>query len=190
MTGRTLLRRPSSRGLLATVAAAALAALCAPVGSAQASTVVALWNMNEAAGSKVLVDSGPNHMNGTIGTSITANGAVHSFPQVVRGFNNGTFDPQHLDELTRLYRQMVDLDFDRDSGKISPDDHTRMREETMSDVLLVLAEEERLGLAPPPSDALGAAALAGGSGSPNERVERMIEEMKKRRIASMEGSQA
>ena len=91
---------------------------------------------------------------------------------------------------TRLYRQMVDLDFDRDSGKISPDDHTRMREETMSDVLLVLAEEERLGLAPPPSDALGAAALAGGSGSPNERVERMIEEMKKRRIASMEGSQA
>ena len=53
---------------------------------------------------------------------------------------------------TRLYRQMVDLDFDRDSGKISPDDHTRMREETMSDVLRVLAEEERLGLAPPPAE--------------------------------------
>ncbi len=91
---------------------------------------------------------------------------------------------------TRLYRQLVDLDFDRDSGKISPDDHTRMREETMSDVLRVLAEEERLGLAPPPSETPGAAAPAGGSGSPNERVERMIEEMKKRRIASMEGSQA
>ena len=93
---RTLVRRPSRR-LIVTVAATALAALCAPVGSARASTVVALWNMNEAAGSKVLVDSGPNHMNGTIGTSITGNGAVHSFPQVVRGFNNATFDPQHLD---------------------------------------------------------------------------------------------
>src|SRR5690349_25037155 len=49
---------------------------------------------------------------------------------------------------TRLYRQLVDLDFDRDSGKISAEDHGRMREETMSDVMQVLAEEERLGLVP------------------------------------------
>lgn len=96
-TGRARVRRPSSRVLLATAAAAVCAVLCAPVGSAQASTVVALWNMNEAAKATVLVDSGPNHINGTIGTSITSNGAVHSFPQVVRGNNNATFDPQHLD---------------------------------------------------------------------------------------------
>jgi hypothetical protein len=88
---------------------------------------------------------------------------------------------------TRLYRQLVDLDFDKDSGKISSEDHGRMREETMSDVLLVLAEEERLGLAPPaePAGPGRAAAM-----TPDERVERMIEEMKRRRIASMEGSQA
>ena len=95
--GRTPIGRPSRRGLLAVVAATVCAVVFAPVGSAQASTVVALWNMNEPAGSTVLVDSGPNHMNGTIGTSITSNGSVHSFPQVVRGFNNATFDPQHLD---------------------------------------------------------------------------------------------
>lgn len=89
---------------------------------------------------------------------------------------------------TRLYRQLVDLDFDRDSGKISLDDHTRMREETMGDVLRVLAEEERLGLAPPAASTDGRPAGAGAT--PDERVERMIEEMKKRRITSMEGSQA
>lgn len=89
---------------------------------------------------------------------------------------------------TRLYRQMVDLDFDRDSGKISPEDHARMREETMGDVLRVLAEEERLGLAaPPPPTASGA---PGVPATPDEQVERMIEDMKRRRIASMEGSQA
>ncbi len=87
---------------------------------------------------------------------------------------------------TRLYRQLVDLDFDKDSGKISPDDHARMREETMSDVLLVLAEEERLGLASPE-----AATDQGSTSAPvnaNERVERMIEEMKKQQAASMEAS--
>ncbi|MEK7347268.1 MAG: hypothetical protein AABZ94_00190 [Candidatus Eisenbacteria bacterium] len=85
----------------------------------------------------------------------------------------------------RLYRQLVDLDFDKDSGKISPEDHARMREETMSDVLLVLAEEERLGLASPAApESDGHAAPA----SPNQRVERMIEEMKKRQAASLEAS--
>ena len=89
---------------------------------------------------------------------------------------------------TRLYRQLVDLDFDRDSGKISTDDHARMREETMGDVLRVLAEEERLGLAPPPPPT--ATGAPGAPATPDEQVERMIEEMKRRRIASMEGSQA
>jgi hypothetical protein len=68
-----------------------------PASPAHAASVLARWNMNEQPGSKVLVDSGPNHINGTIGTSITLNGSFHSFPQVQRGFNNATFDPQHLD---------------------------------------------------------------------------------------------
>lgn len=87
---------------------------------------------------------------------------------------------------TRLYRQVVDLDFDRDSGKISSEDHARMREETMSDVLRVLAEEERLGLAPP--EAPSERGQASSPATANERVERMIEEMKRRQAASMEAS--
>ena len=85
------------RGLVAVVVTAVCAVVLGPVGPARAAGVVALWNMNESPGSKVLVDSSANHINGTIGTSITLNGAVHSFPQVQRGFNNATFDPQHLD---------------------------------------------------------------------------------------------
>ena len=65
-----------------------------PIGPAQAATVVALWNMNEAPGSTVLVDSSANHINGTLGKHITLNGAVHSFPQVVRGNNNGDVRPR------------------------------------------------------------------------------------------------
>jgi len=89
---------------------------------------------------------------------------------------------------TRLLRQLADLDFDRDSGKLSPEDHGRMREETMAEVLQVYAEEERLGLAPAP--AAGAAGPAADDAAPAaDRVERLIEEMKRRR-ASVEASQA
>jgi cytochrome c-type biogenesis protein CcmI len=98
---------------------------------------------------------------------------------------------------TRLYRQLVDLDFDRDSGKLSADDHARMREETMGEVLKVLAEEERLGLKPafgsPAAAAtasMGTAAAPGGAAAISDQVEKMIEEMKKRRAASVEGSKA
>lgn len=98
---------------------------------------------------------------------------------------------------TRLYRQLVDLDFDRDSGKLSAEDHARMREETMEDVLRVLAEEERLGLAPAEGSpaaaataAMGTAAAPGRAAALSDQVEKMIEEMKKRRAASVEGSQA
>ena len=98
--GTSGIRRPVRRGLpvvLVTVCAVAFG----PVGSARASTVVALWNMNEAAGSTALVDFGPNMgandpLNGTIGTSITLDGSVHSYPSVKRG-GAGTVDPQHLD---------------------------------------------------------------------------------------------
>jgi cytochrome c-type biogenesis protein CcmI len=89
---------------------------------------------------------------------------------------------------TRLYTQLVELDFDAESGKISAEDHARMREETMQEVLSVRAEEERLGLAPAAS-AGGARAAAGAAGVHDDRLERMIEEMKRRR-ASMEASGA
>lgn len=93
----------------------------------------------------------------------------------------------------RLYRQLLELDFDKDSGKLSAEDHGRMREETMNEVLHVMAEEERLGFsvpesvpagAPPGSPGIGGGtgAATGGSAA-SDRVERMIEEMKKRQAA-------
>jgi hypothetical protein len=83
------------RRLLAVVIAA-FTLLVGSVASAQASTVLALWNMNESPGATVLVDSGPNGLNGTIGSHITLNGAYHTFPHITRG-TGGTVDPQHLD---------------------------------------------------------------------------------------------
>ncbi|HTM00277.1 MAG TPA: hypothetical protein VL503_04015 [Candidatus Omnitrophota bacterium] len=78
----------------------------------------------------------------------------------------------------RLYSQLLDLDFDKDSGKISPEDHARMREETMNEVLAVLAEEDRLG---GPRRGLKPTVIEGG-----DRVERMIEEYKRARPAAIE----
>ncbi|HMI30291.1 MAG TPA: hypothetical protein VK527_01020 [Candidatus Limnocylindrales bacterium] len=70
----------------------------------------------------------------------------------------------------RLYSGIVELDFDRDSGKISPEDHGRMRNEAMNEVLTVLREEDALekGRGPRP------AVIEGG-----DSVERMIEEYKR-----------
>jgi len=70
---------------------------------------------------------------------------------------------------TRLYASIVELDFDRDSGKISAEDHGRMRTEAMNEVLSVLREEEALGGARPRP-----AVIEGG-----DSVERMIEEYKR-----------
>ena len=86
---------------------------------------------------------------------------------------------------TRHYTQLVELDFDLASGKISAEDHARMREETMQEVLSVLTEEDRLGLAP--SAAAGARAPAAGPSL--DSAERLIDEMKRRR-ASMEAPSA
>jgi len=72
---------------------------------------------------------------------------------------------------TRLYSEIVELDFDRDSGKISREDHERMRNEAMNEVLLVLKEEESLGGARPRPTV-----VEGG-----DSVERMIEEYKRSR---------
>jgi hypothetical protein len=85
------------KGVLLAAAVMVCAVVFGPLGTARASTVVALWTMNEPPGSKVLLDSGPNGINGTIGTSTTLNGTFQSFPQVQRGFNNATYDPQHID---------------------------------------------------------------------------------------------
>ena len=71
----------------------------------------------------------------------------------------------------RLYSEIVELDFDRDSGKISKEDHERMRNEAMNEVLGVLREEEDLGgLRPRPT------VVEGG-----DTVERMVEEYKRAR---------
>lgn len=82
----------------------------------------------------------------------------------------------------RLYSQLLDLDFDKDSGKISPEDHARMREETMTEVMAVLAEEERLGMN---RRGLKPTVIEGG-----DRVERMIEEYKRSRPAGLEVGQS
>ncbi len=70
----------------------------------------------------------------------------------------------------RLYSSIVELDFDRDSGKLSPEDHARMRAEAMNEVLAVLREEEALELSPRPRPSV----IEGG-----DSVERMIEEYKR-----------
>ncbi len=70
----------------------------------------------------------------------------------------------------RLYTSIVELDFDRDSGKLSPEDHARMRAEAMNEVVGVLREEESLGGGPRPRPSV----IEGG-----DSVERMIEEYKR-----------
>jgi hypothetical protein len=70
----------------------------------------------------------------------------------------------------RLYSSIVELDFDRDSGKISGEDHARMRTEAMNEVLTVLREEESLGVGGRPRPAV----IQGG-----DSVERMIEDYKR-----------
>ena len=82
----------------------------------------------------------------------------------------------------RLYGGLLELDFDRDSGKISAEDHARMREETMVEVMAVLAEEERLGLAHGPHRP---AVIEGG-----DRVERMIEDYKRGRLDATKPTEA
>ena len=74
----------------------------------------------------------------------------------------------------RLYATIVELDFDRDSGKISTEDHGRMRGEAMNEVLAVLREEEALGGPAAPAGRPRPSVIQGG-----DSVERMIEEYKR-----------
>ena len=87
------------------------------------------------------------------------------------------------------YRAIVELDFDRDAGKISDADHSRMREEAMGDVLAVLSEEEAL-LGRAPASAGGRPAPATVSMPGSDSVERLIEEYKRKRAEAMEATQA
>lgn len=81
----------------------------------------------------------------------------------------------------RLYGALLELDFDRDSGKISIEDHARMRDEVMADVVQVLAEEER----EVPKAERRPGVIEGG-----DRVERLIEEYKRSRRGKAEAEGA
>ena len=96
-------------GFTTAVLATAALASAGPAGAASTQTV-ALWNMNEAKGATVLVDSSGHGLNGTIGTSITLNGAYQTFPHVTRG-TGGTIDPQHLDTITSTMLNPGTADF-------------------------------------------------------------------------------
>lgn len=109
-----------------------------------------------------------------------------------RAYRESSFEAKQrsiVERKERLYGTIVELDFDRDSGKISAEDHARMREEAMRDVLGVLAEEEALLSRAPASagdrPAPAAVAIPGG-----DSVERLIEEYKRKRAGAMEATQA
>ena len=87
----------------------------------------------------------------------------------------------------RLYGTIVDLDFDRDSGKISPEDHARMREEAMRDVLALLAEEQALDARQGAVRPAAVPATVGG-GDRADSLERLIEEYKQKRARPVEVS--
>lgn len=81
----------------------------------------------------------------------------------------------------RLYGALLDLDFDRDSGKISLEDHARMRDEAMAEVVQVLADEER----EIPKAERRPGIIEGG-----DRVERLIEDYKRSRRANVDAEGA
>jgi hypothetical protein len=87
--------------VLVTAGSIAGLGLYAPAGAA-ATTTVALYNMNEASGATVLVDSSANKLNGTIGSTVTTHavnsGATgHRFPYLKP--NTPPAVPSHLDSV-------------------------------------------------------------------------------------------
>ena len=87
---------PRSRQAIVLAATALLALATASPARAAATQTLALWDMNEPASSSVLVDSGPNQINGAIGSGVSLNGSYHDFPYVPGG-DGGQLAPQHLD---------------------------------------------------------------------------------------------
>jgi hypothetical protein len=65
--------------------------------SAAATTTLALWNMNEAPHSTVLVDSSGHGINGVIGSEVVLNGSVHTFPYLKP--NTPPAHPGHPDQV-------------------------------------------------------------------------------------------
>jgi hypothetical protein len=95
----SLQRRASMIVLAAALPLGALA-VAAPPGQASTSpatvVMIADYEMNEAPGSTVLVDSSGNGFNGTIGAAVTPNGSSHHFD--LRSHKSGTpVTPEHLD---------------------------------------------------------------------------------------------
>ena len=92
-------RRSSAIALGAAVPLLALFAATPAQGATVAATsptVIADWEMNEAPGSTVLVDSSGNGFNGTIGAAVTPNGSSQFFD--LRSHKSGTpVTPEHLD---------------------------------------------------------------------------------------------
>lgn len=82
--------------VVSTAASVLVALLAASPAQAAVTKTLALWNMNEAKGATVLVDSGGKGINGTIGTGVTSNGSYDNFPYVPGG-DGGIVFPQHLD---------------------------------------------------------------------------------------------
>jgi hypothetical protein len=89
------------RNLRVAAAAGAAAALTAlfltPPATAATLTTLALWNMNESGGT-TLVDSSGHGINGTIGSEVVKNGAVHTFNFLQP--NTPPPHPGHLDTVT------------------------------------------------------------------------------------------
>jgi hypothetical protein len=94
--GGSHLRR---RLLTVTAALAGVLALAVPANAA-IDRPVAIWQMNEAAGARTMVDSSGNGLNGTIGThvqtgvALSGGGTGYRFPYLKP--NTPPADPQHL----------------------------------------------------------------------------------------------
>lgn len=78
-----------------TAVVAVTAALTAATPAGAASQTLAAWEMNEAKGATVLVDSSGHGYNGHIGAAVTPGGGVHYFD--LRKHNGVPPAPEHLD---------------------------------------------------------------------------------------------
>lgn len=87
--------RKTHAAFAAAVIAGVMVATALPAGAAATQTL-ALWNLNERAGSTVLQDSSGHGISGTIGSHVVSNGSYENFPYVPGG-DGGLVDPQHLD---------------------------------------------------------------------------------------------
>ena len=89
----------NKRGVAAMAAAVLVGAMAVqPPASAAATVTIALWQMNEAPGSRVLVDSSGNGVNGIIGAEVVLTGTSHKFGYLKP--NTPPAHPEHPDQVT------------------------------------------------------------------------------------------